>query len=101
MEFEGSYCFDTASVRFAIYPDGPEGPRVVAHISEHTLHDAFGTREAGHGLLEICKLHFDVLEAAVVARFRTDPRWPLMITIDDFPLSATYQWAYRGGAMAA
>ncbi|MEZ2299327.1 hypothetical protein AB6807_35210 [Variovorax sp. RCC_210] len=59
--------------------------RVVAHISEDTLHDAFGTREVGNGLLKACEIHIDALEAAVVARFRVDPRWPLMITLDDFP----------------
>lgn len=101
MEFEGSYCFDTASVRFAVYPDGPEGPRVVAHISQGTLHDAFGTKEVGHGLLEACERHFDALEAAVAARLRTDPQWPLMITIDDFPRSALCPWACRSDALSA
>jgi len=27
---EAIYCFDTATVRFAIYPDGPAGGRVIA-----------------------------------------------------------------------
>jgi hypothetical protein len=101
MEFEGIYCFDTASVRFAVYPNGPDGARVVAHISEDTLHDAFGTREVGDGLLQACKIHFDALEAAVVARFRADPRWPLMITLDDFPLRRDLSTGDRSGATIA
>jgi hypothetical protein len=100
MEFEGIYCFDMAAVRFAVYPDGPDGPRVVAHISEDTLRDAFGAREAGDGLLRVCELHFDALESAVVARFRSDPRWPLIITFDDLARRRDLAPAYRSGAMA-
>jgi hypothetical protein len=62
MDFEGIYCFDTASVRLAVYPDGPKGARVVAQISEDTLHDGFGTREVGHRLLDVCRNNFHAIE---------------------------------------
>lgn len=84
MDFEGIYCFDTATVRFAVYPDGPGGPRVVAQISENTLRDKFGAREAGDRLLDVCIRHFDQIRPAAIARYRTRARQPITLTLDDF-----------------
>ena len=41
MNCDAIYCFDRASVLFAIYPEGRAGPRVVAQISEDALRDIF------------------------------------------------------------
>lgn len=84
MDFEGIYCFDTAAVRFAIYPDGPDGARVIAQISEETLHDVFGTRDLGDRLLETCKTHFGVIGAVALKRYRANPNRPIVLTVDDF-----------------
>ncbi|RQO56599.1 hypothetical protein DBV14_10860 [Variovorax sp. KBW07] len=91
MEFEGIYCFDTATVRFAVYPDGPEGARIVAQISEETLHDEFGAREVGHQLLDACKRHFGVIAPAAIARYRASPRAPVTLTHEDF-------WVHRSSS---
>lgn len=88
MNFEGIYCFDVASVRFAFYPEGPRGPRVIAQISEETLHDGFGARETGERLLEACRKHYQVIEPAAVARYRATPRGQITLTLDDFALHA-------------
>lgn len=85
MDFEGIYCFDTATVRFAIYPDGPDGVRVVGEISEDTLHDVFGAREVGDSLLDVCRKYFDAIQAAAIACYRADPRRPITLAVDDFP----------------
>ncbi|MBT2334899.1 hypothetical protein J7E49_13405 [Variovorax paradoxus] len=84
MDFEGIYCFDTATVRFAIYPDGPDGARIIAQISEETLHDVFGTRNLGDRLLETCKTYFDVIGAAALKRYRANPNLSITLTVDDF-----------------
>ena len=85
MDFEGIYCFDTASVRLAVYPDGPQGARVVAQISEDTLHDGFGTREVGNRLLDVCKRNFHAIELATVARYRANARQSVItLTLGDF-----------------
>ncbi len=84
MDFEGIYCFDTASVRFAVYPDGPDGVRIVAQISEETLHDEFDAREVGDRLMDACKAHFDTILPAAIARYRANPRQPITLTHDDF-----------------
>lgn len=88
MNFEGIYCFDTASVRFAVYPEGAGGPRVIAQISEHTLRDGFGSRESGEQLLEVCRKHFHAIEPAAVARYRAAPLQLITLTLDDFALHA-------------
>ncbi|EJL75605.1 hypothetical protein ACCC97_25510 [Variovorax sp. Varisp85] len=88
MNFEGIYCFDTASVRFAFYPEGPDGPRVVAQISEETLHDEFGAREMGEGLLETCRRYFHVIEPVAIARYQAGQRGAITLTVDDFALHA-------------
>ncbi len=88
MNFEGIYCFDTASVRFAVYPEGPRGPRVIAQVSEHALHDGFGARETGERLLDVCRKHYQVIEPAAVARYRAARRSPLTLTVEDFALHA-------------
>lgn len=95
MDFEGIYCFDTATVRFAIYPDGPDGARVVAQISEETLHDVFGTRNLGDRLLETCKAHFDAIGAAALRRYRANPHQAIDLDVRDFPSlrSGASRWA--------
>lgn len=88
MNFEGIYCFDSASVRLAFYPDGPGGPRVIVQISEETLHDEFGVREIGDRLLDACRKHYHAIEPAAVAAYRAAPRHCITLTLDDFGLHA-------------
>ncbi|QFZ86156.1 hypothetical protein GFK26_27010 [Variovorax paradoxus] len=99
MDFEGIYCFDTACVRFAVYPEGRDGERIVAQISEDTLHDAFGAREIGDEMIDACKAHFDALAAAAIARYRTQPLQPVTLMSDDFVHSPVYRLP-QGGAVA-
>lgn len=94
MDFEGIYCFDTATVRVAVYPDGPQGPRIVAQVSEDTLHDALGVVEIGERMLEACKRHFDVVEAAAVERYRASPRQSITLGFDDLRAMAARRGAF-------
>ncbi|MET3182055.1 hypothetical protein ABL840_24290 [Variovorax sp. NFACC27] len=96
VEFEGIYCFDTASVRFAIYPDGPDGARILAQISENTLHDEFGVREMGEQLTAACRKHFDAILPAAIARYRADPHQPVTLTHADFRVSPAAPAARAG-----
>lgn len=88
MNFEGIYCFDTATVRFAFYPEGPAGPRVLAQISEATLRDEFGARAAGERLLEVCGQHYGAIEPAAIARYRAAPGAPITLSVEDFSACA-------------
>lgn len=84
MECDAIYCFDRASVLFAIYPDGRNGPRVIAEISEDALRDLFGATGGGDSLVEACKEHFDAIEPMALCHHRREPTRPVVLSIDDF-----------------
>lgn len=88
MKCEAIHCFDKASVRFAIYPDGLDGPRILAEISEDALRDLFGGRGRGDSLVHACQLHFDVIEAKALLRHRVEPSKPVKLDTRDFAISA-------------
>jgi len=70
MTCEAIYCFDTAAVRFVIYPEGGDGPRILAEVSEHALRDLFGARGGAQSLLVACQEHFALIEAEAVRAYR-------------------------------
>lgn len=85
MDFEGIYCFDTASVRFAFYPDGDDGARILGLISEVTLRDAFNARDgSGDNLLATCRQHFNVIRQKAIGRYRAEPSQAVVLTTPDF-----------------
>jgi hypothetical protein len=73
MTCEAVYCFDRASVLFAIYPDGHGGSRIVAEIAEGALRDLFGARGSGASLVEACRRNLDSIEAIALQRHRKQP----------------------------
>ncbi|MDM0035691.1 hypothetical protein QTI33_26395 [Variovorax sp. J22P271] len=81
---EAVYCFDRATVRFAMYPEGLEGPRVLAEISEDALRDVFGARDGPDSLLEACEANFDAIEKVAAQRRRRRPEAPIELEIMDF-----------------
>lgn len=90
MKFEGIYCFSTARVRFAVYPEGPEGRRrMLASVAVDVLRDRFGARELDRGALEVCRANFSLLEEAVMARFQKDPVQPVDLQLHELA-SAKY-----------
>lgn len=88
MDCDAIYCFDRASVLFAIYPEGGKGPRIVAEISEDALRDVFGAHGAGDSLVEACQSHCDVIEEAALRHYRQNPKAPVLLATRDFALPA-------------
>jgi hypothetical protein len=84
MSCEAIYCFDRRSVRFAIYPAGFDDSRVLAEISEDALRDLFGARGGPETLLRACALHFDIIEAIAVERYRRQPYRAVYLRTSDF-----------------
>jgi hypothetical protein len=84
MHCEAIHCPDTETVRFAIYPDGFDGPRIIAHVSDEALHELFGAADDEEGLVEACDACFDVIEAKALARYRAAPFLPVMLDTADF-----------------
>jgi hypothetical protein len=77
------YCFDTASVRFAVYPDGR---RIVAEIQENPLRDLFGARGGGDTLVDAYFEHADQIDALALKKHRAAPGRPIVLAISDFRL---------------
>jgi hypothetical protein len=84
------YCFDRASVLFAIYPSGRPQPRVLAEISEDALRDVFGAHGGGDSLVEACRDHADLIEQAALQRWRHDPGEPVRLGIEDFAFPSSF-----------
>lgn len=78
------FCFDRASVLFAIHPGRPWGPRVVCEISEDALRDVFRARGGSDDLAQACRRHFDLIEAAALRRHHQHPDAPVKLETGDF-----------------
>lgn len=84
MTREAIFCFDTATVRFAIYPDGHDGTRVIAQIGEDPLRDLFGATGDGETLLAAYDRHADRIDAMAIARYRANPQQQIVLQTTDF-----------------
>ena len=84
---EAIYCFDTASVRFAIHPEGPDGERCIVEIADHPLRDLFGARGGGDSLVDAYLMNADVINALALARHRETQGRPVRLETADFETS--------------
>ena len=100
MSCEAIHCFDRATVRFAIYPDEFDGPRVLAEIAEDALRDVFGARHGGDSLVAACQMHFGLIELVALKRYRTVPDLPILLQTADFSaIRAAVESVTRGGVI--
>jgi len=84
---EAIHCFDTATVRFAIYPAGPEGLRYVAEIAEDPLRDLFGASGGADSLVHAYLMNAELINARALVRQRESPGRPVLLETADFELS--------------
>ena len=92
MNCEAIHCPESETVRFAIYPDGFDGPRIIARVSDEALYELFGATGDEASLIEACETHFDVIEAKALARHRAAPVTAVTLDTADFlstPADAT------------
>jgi hypothetical protein len=82
---EAIYCFDTATVRFAIFP---EGARTVAEIREEAMRDLFGANGGGDSLVRAYFENEDLIRATALRRY-CDGQRPVLLETADF-LIATH-----------
>ena len=88
MSCEAIFCFDTATVRFAICPDGFDGPRILAQITESALRDHFGARGGGESLIEAYDRHSPEIDEKALKRYRREPGSFIVLHTADFDLEA-------------
>ncbi len=81
---EAIHCRDTETVRFAIYPDGFDGPRIIARICDDALQDIFGAPHDDAGLAAACQTHFDRIEAKALERHYAAPQTAVLLQTADF-----------------
>ncbi|MBT2322401.1 hypothetical protein J7E62_08600 [Variovorax paradoxus] len=81
MNCEAIHCTETRTVRFAIYPDGLDGPRIIAHISEAALRDLSPTLDGD--LTQTCESYFRCIEAMALERYRAAPSTPIVLSAAD------------------
>ena len=84
MTFEGIHRFDLRSIRFAFYPDGLDGGRILADISEQTLAHVFGNRLSEESWIDLCARHQFLLAAKALMQYRADPSLPIELAVKDF-----------------
>jgi hypothetical protein len=84
MHFEGIYCFDRGVVRFAIFPMGVAGPRILADISEEALTDVFKVRGGSDSWLQGCASNFNVIAAAAITKSIREPGAQIRLESPDF-----------------
>ncbi len=96
MNCEAIHCFDTATVRFAVYPDGFDGPRILAEITEEALRDVFGARDGPEGLLRACEGYFETIGAIALRRHRLDPTHAVELETKDFAVPSALAAADAG-----
>ena len=90
MTDDAIYCFDRASVLFAIYPQRLRNFRLVCEISEDALRDIFGARGGSESLVEACKSHRDLIQAAASRRYHQDSSRPVKLESCDFAFPAVF-----------
>lgn len=87
MTCEAIHFPESATVRFAIYPDGFDGPRIMARIQDRALHQRFGARsDSGECLIAACEAHFGLIEGCALARYALSPQVPVLLKPSDFDL---------------
>ena len=84
MSCEAIFCFDTATVRFAIYPEGVDGPRILAQITESALRDHFGACGGGESLVEAYDRHSPEIDEKALKCYRRGPGSFTVLHTGDF-----------------
>ena len=84
MNCEAIHCPDSGTVRFAIYPDGFDGPRIIARISERALCERFGAETNEASLISACQANFGLIEAKALARYAVRPEVAVLLAPADF-----------------
>ena len=84
MTSEAVHCAATGSVRFAIYPDGDDGARIIARVTREALCDLFGATPHGDAMVHAYGRHADLIDACALARYRLDPSVAVVLATSDF-----------------
>ena len=91
---EAIYCFDTATVRFAIYPWGVGGGQLIAEIGEDPLRDLFGATGGGDSLVAAYERNASTINSRAITRYRESPYESVRLETLDFELAGQLARAF-------
>ena len=83
MNGEAIYLFDRAAVRFAFYPEGIDGPRVLGEVSEDALRAVIGARGGVNTLLQAFHSNCELIERVAAEIHRSLPTRAIHLTAAD------------------
>jgi hypothetical protein len=84
MVAEAVYIGLSSSVRFAIYPEGLDGPRILVEISAQALETLFGADHFPESHVAACCLHFHRIQQVAVRHHQSNPLEAVMLEAKDF-----------------
>lgn len=84
MSSEAVHCAATGSVRFATYPDGDDGARIIARVTREALCELFGATPHGDAMVQAYVRHADLIDACALMRYRLDPSRAVVLGVSDF-----------------
>jgi len=95
MPSEAVYFASRAVVRFAIYPEGFKGARILAEISTDALREVFGAHDDGSSLLATYQSHFARIQNKALSCYYHAPSIPVQLESADFFASDALLTAQR------
>lgn len=72
------------TVRFAIYPDGFEGPRISAEITECALCEIYGSNDSVDDLIACYRANFVEIQMIALKRHHRSPSVAICLEKEDF-----------------
>lgn len=88
MPTEAIYVPAHKTVRFAIYPEGFEGPRILAEISEDALKNYFGASDSALEIVQSYRYNFAKIQAIALKKYALSPSSFILIKEEDFNKSS-------------
>lgn len=79
MPTEAIYLPVSKTVRFAIYPDGQDGPRILAEITERILCERYGASESARNLVERYQSNFMEIQTMALKLYAQSPSTSIVL----------------------
>jgi hypothetical protein len=86
MVAEAVHLKDSGAVRFIIYPQDLDGPRVLVEIAEDALEELFGAGKNPKSWVNACCVHYDFIKEVALYHNRSFPELPIRLQTADFLL---------------
>lgn len=83
MPTEAIYLSAHKTVRFAIYPDGLEGPRILAEVSEDALKKYCGAADSENEMVASYRANFSKIQMLALEKYTRSPSTFILVDEED------------------